>query len=169
MSGKSPISIKNINQVGIVVKDIDKTMEMYWTQFGIGPWRVFSLGPGMKDMTYHGKPCSFSLKVAVARFGELAIELLQPLSGPTPLKDYLEEHGEGVQHLGIFVDNLDESIKTMKTLGYDVIMSSKGLGTKGDGGSAYFNTEESVGTLLEFIEMPEEMQAPERIYPEPSD
>ena len=169
MSNKSNLNIKSINQVGIVVKDVDKTMKRYWTQFGIGPWRVFTLGPGMKDTTYHGKPCEFSLKVAVTRIGELAIELLQPLSGPTPLKDFLAEHGEGVQHFGIFVDNLEQATAEMSARGYETTMSAKGLGTQGDGGSAYFDTAADVGTVLELIEMPAEMQTPDRVYPEPSE
>lgn len=169
MTEKERFSLNTINQIGIVVKDLDKTMEAYWNQFGIGPWRVYHLGPGMKDMTYYGKPCSFSLKVGVTRIGNLAIELLQPLSGPTPLKDFLEKHGEGMQHVGIVVENLEKAIAEMKQQGYEVIMSARGLGTKGDGGSAYFNTGESLGTLVEFIEMPEEMQPPQRIYPEPKE
>lgn len=167
MTENRKLALHAINQIGIVVNDVDKTMETYWKQFGIGPWRIYHLGPGMKDMTYYGEPCSFSLKVAVARIGTLSIELLQPLSGPTPLKDFLEKHGEGMQHVGIVVDNLDEATEKMKHQGYRVIMSARGLGTKGDGGSAYFNTDQDLGTLVEFIEMPKEMQPPQTVYPNP--
>ena len=34
------IPINRIHQIGIVVKDIQKTMESYSSTFGIGPFRV---------------------------------------------------------------------------------------------------------------------------------
>ena len=40
-------------------------------------------------------------------------ELLQPLDGPddvrSPWKDFLEKHGEGVQHIGFYVDSTPEA------------------------------------------------------------
>ena len=38
----SPASfdVKGLEQVGIVVRDLQKSMENYWNNFGIGPWNV---------------------------------------------------------------------------------------------------------------------------------
>ena len=45
-----------VNQVGFVVRDLDKAMAAYW-RVGVGPWRVYTYGaPLVKDITYRGKP-----------------------------------------------------------------------------------------------------------------
>jgi hypothetical protein len=35
------IKIEELQQVGMVVRNVDKTMESMWNNFGIGPWKVF--------------------------------------------------------------------------------------------------------------------------------
>ncbi len=162
-------NIQAINQVGIVVRDVDKAVEYYWQKFGIGPWQIMTFGPGSKKLTYYGEPCSFVLRIALAQVGPLMLELLEPVSGPTPHQDFLEQHGEGVQHLGIFVERLDQAAEMMYKLGYKEISGAYGFGTKGDGAAAYFGTDDQLGTLLELIEMPAEMPPAEKIYPDPGE
>lgn len=167
MGTNGDLNIATINQIGIVVRDLEKAVERYWTEFGVGPWMIFPFGPGVKEMTYHGEPCAFEFKIAMAQVGPILIELLQPISGPTPHQDFLDRHGEGLQHLGVFVERLEPAAAEMERLGYRVISSAIGIGPEGDGGAAYFDTLDSLGTLLELIEMPRTMPPPERVYPAP--
>jgi methylmalonyl-CoA/ethylmalonyl-CoA epimerase len=46
-----------------------------------------------------------------------------------------------------------------------VIQSGRGYGRWGDGGYAYLDTEESLGMILELIEVPRERVPPEREFP----
>ncbi len=161
--------IQNISQIGIVVRDIDSTVERYWSELGIGPWYFFTFGPGITRTTYHGEPCSIALKIAMAQVGPIQMELLQPISGKTPHQDFLDRHGEGLQHLGVFVERFEPAAAEMKRLGYKEISGAYGIGPKGDGAAAYFDTLNSLGTLIELIEMPIEMPPPDRIYPAPID
>ena len=39
--------------------------------------------------------------------GDLQIELIQPLAGESPHKEFLETRGEGIQHIACAVDNVD--------------------------------------------------------------
>ncbi|MBI4772536.1 MAG: VOC family protein [Chloroflexi bacterium] len=167
MATNGTLNIATVNQIGIVVRDVNRAVERYWKDFGIGPWLIFTFGPGVKEMTYYGQPCSFAFTIAMAQVGPLFIELLQPLSGPTPHQDFLDKHGEGLQHLGVFVEKLAPAAAEMERLGYKAIASAIGIGPAGDGGAAYFDTLGSLGTLLELIEMPRNMPPPERIYPAP--
>ncbi|MCL5265780.1 MAG: VOC family protein [Chloroflexi bacterium] len=167
MGANGKLNIQAINQIGIVVRDVDKAVERYWNELGIGPWMIFTFGPGVKKTTYHGEPCSFALRIAMAQVGPLFIELLQPLSGPTPHQEFLDQHGEGVQHLGVFVQSFEQAAEEMRRLGYEEITAAHGIGPKGDGAAAYFDTQDSLGTLLELIEMPGEMPPPEKVYPAP--
>lgn len=162
------LNIQAINQVGIVVRDLDKAMERYWEEFGIGPWAVFSFGPGIKKTTYRGEPCSFELKIAMAQVGPLMLELLQPVSGTTPHQEFLDQHGEGLQHVGVFVERIDEAVEQVRQLGYQEISAAYGITSSGEGAGVYFDTLGALGTLLELIEMPSQMPPPERVYPTPS-
>ncbi|HEX2924626.1 MAG TPA: VOC family protein [Chloroflexota bacterium] len=162
------MKIQGVQQVGIVVKDVEKTAEAYWQQFGIGPWQILTFGPGIKKRTYHGEECAFSLRIAMAQVGPLIIELLQPLEGPSPHADFLAQHGEGVQHLGIFVESLAQATEQMQGLGYRDVTSAFGIGADGSGGATYFDTDRTIGTLLEIIEMPKELSSPiEKVIPNP--
>ena len=93
------INITKLEQVCIVVRDVDKSMESMWSTFGIGPWNVFVIHPGVLDeMTYHGKPAQFSFKIARTqnKVGGFEIELIEPLEGDSIYRDFLRDHGEGV-------------------------------------------------------------------------
>ncbi len=161
------LKLAAINQIGFVVKDLDKAMEAYWRHFGIGPWRIYTYGPPLvKDTTYRGQRQDFHMRIALADVGGLMIELIQHLDGDTVYKEFGERAGEGVQHLGIFVKNLKEAVAEAEAAGYKVIQSGRGYGAHGDGGFAYLDTEKELGTIYELIEIPSVRRPPERVYPE---
>lgn len=89
------------------------------------------------------------------------IELLQPVRGPSIYHEWLERHGEGLHHLGFWVDSLDETISVMRRRGFEVLQSGRGLGVHGDGGFAYFDTGGTHGVILEAIEPPSQPLEPE--------
>lgn len=37
-----PFLRNGIAQVGLVVQDLDRAIECYWKQFGIGPWHIYT-------------------------------------------------------------------------------------------------------------------------------
>lgn len=165
---KFPIS--KIDQVCIVVKDLDATVRRYWAELGIGPWRIYTYGPGvLKYMTLDGRPAEYRMRVALTTVGPLIYEIIQPLSDNTIYSRFLRERGEGLHHLGIIVDDLETAAPELERLGYRMIQSGGGHGKHGDGGFAYFGTEDGLATIIELITLPKERIAPEAVYPpEPS-
>lgn len=158
--------LRAINQVCLVVQDLERTMEAYWCHMGIGPWRVYTYGPPMvKDPTYRGEPEPYHMRIALAQVGDMVVELIQHLDGRTIYRDFTDRAGEGLHHIGIFVENLSEAVEQMRQAGFRVIQSGCGYGVHGDGGFAYLDTEEELGTVWELIEVPSERFPPERIYP----
>ena len=74
--------MKSISQVGIVVKDLQKAVENYWKNFGIGPWSIYTAAPpDLTDTFIRGEPASFSMKLAFTRAGSVMLEFIQPLEG----------------------------------------------------------------------------------------
>ncbi|MCX5733004.1 MAG: VOC family protein [candidate division NC10 bacterium] len=167
MLSRLPFQVTSVDQVGFVVRDIDRAMETYW-RVGIGPWRVYTYGaPLVKDLTYRGKPGNWRFRIALAGVGGFSLELIQPLSGENIYSDFLEKHGEGgIQHLGFVVQDMDRVVEEAQRSGYQVIQSGRGHGVHGDGKFAYLSTEDDLLTVYEVMELVSERRPPERVYPE---
>jgi methylmalonyl-CoA/ethylmalonyl-CoA epimerase len=161
------LKLHSINQIGMVVRDLDKSMEAYWRVFGVGPWRVYTFGPQTADkMTYRGKPANYHIRIGQASIGGISLELIQPLDGDTVHKDFLDEHGEGVQHLNFRLQGLDEAMEKMSSAGFELIQYSNGTGASLDGAHAYFDTAQELGIVFELSQPPSRWRA-EQWYPAP--
>jgi catechol 2,3-dioxygenase-like lactoylglutathione lyase family enzyme len=155
-----------VNELAFVVRDLDAAVRSYWEQFGVGPWHIYTYGtPLVKEMTYRGRQQDFRMRLALAWRGSLQLELVQSLEGPNVYEEFLARHGEGMHHVGIFVDDLEAEARKLEAAGYSLIQSGRGYGKLGDGAFAYFETERSLATILELIEVPRERIAPEAVYP----
>ncbi len=169
MANEPRLKLKGVQQIGIVVRDLDRAMEAYWRILGIGPWRVYSHGqPTVPVTTYRGRPESFHHRVALADVGGVQLELIQHLDGNTLYKEFLDRFGEGVQHLGVFVEDARATVREAEAAGFKVIQSGCGHGPHGDGAYFYLDTAEQLGVVYEVIQIREKAR-PERIYPEATD
>ena len=152
-------------QVGIVVRDLERALEAHTRLWGIRPWRIYTYGPDLlTGLTYRGEPGRFSMRLALA--GEdPQLELIEPLEGPSIYHEWLDRHGEGLHHVAILVDSLEETIATMAAAGYGLLQAGYGFGPDGDGGFAYFDTERDLSLIVEAIEDARRISEPERVYP----
>ena len=144
MAEKSPFT--NFGQVGIIVKDIEKA-EKNLRDIGIGPFGPLNAEPTVR-WEENGKPTQVKLKMRFAKIGPLEIELIEPIS-ECMQKEYLDNHGEGIQHYSFFVDDIDAVVKYMAKKGYKVVQRGW-RPTKG--GYAFFDTQEKCGFMLEIIQ-----------------
>ncbi|MFM8594734.1 MAG: VOC family protein [Chloroflexota bacterium] len=158
--------IGSIDQIAVVVRDLDLAMERYWTQHGIGPWDVYTYGPHrMPTMTYRGEERPYVMRLALAFVGSTMYELIEHVEGPSIYEEFLNDHGEGLHHFGYYVDDIDAAITAMQERGYSLLQSGRGFGLDGDGAYAYFDTAADLGCIVEAIEKPSAMPAPEYTYP----
>jgi catechol 2,3-dioxygenase-like lactoylglutathione lyase family enzyme len=119
------VKVAGINQVAIVVKDLHKTVENYWNILGIGPWDIYLWeAPLVYNRKYQGKPAWAREKIALAQVGAIQLELCQPVEGDSIYQDFLDEHGEGLQHMGFSVDNLDETVEALANQGFPNVQSA---------------------------------------------
>ena len=81
-----------------------------------------------------------------------AVRAGSALEGDTIYQKFIDQHGEGLQHLGVFAHDFDESLRKAEAAGYRVIQSGHGFGPDGDGSYAYLSTEEVSGTIFELID-----------------
>lgn len=146
-----------IVQVGILVKDIEETARKLEKLIGIGPFEIFE--PDYRDLTVHGKPGKFKMRVGLAKAGPIQIELMQPLYGETIYDEYASRKGYGLHHLAIRADDMEQSMERMEANGFKVIQSGNRPGVKW----AYLDTEEQTGIIFELIE--KEQPPPPRLAP----
>jgi methylmalonyl-CoA/ethylmalonyl-CoA epimerase len=153
--------MKDMVQICVVVKDLDKAMQRYSSVFGIKDFVVYKVDtdnvPGITD---RGQPTkSYAVQVGMARLAGAIIELLEPLRGETMYQDFLDQHGEGVHHVGLVVDDYDEALKGLTGQGFGVTVDGPIVGESRKGRFTYFDTQEELGTTFELLDFPEELLA----------
>ncbi len=83
--------------------------------------------------------------------------------------DFVEEHGYGVHHFGLLVEDMEAAIAQAEARGLVMTQDGAGFGADGDGHYAYLDTEDKIGVTIELIERPEGRMPPEKVYPPAED
>ncbi|MDD5082554.1 MAG: VOC family protein [Dehalococcoidales bacterium] len=131
-------------QIGVVVRDLERAIK-YYESLGIGPFKTTSVSGWYREM--RGKPApDIENRVAVARLGPVDFELVQPVSGHSIQQEFLDKHGEGINHLGFRVDDLDNEIAEMEKKGFKGIYSTRGA--KGDPIRGIYLATDTIGGIL---------------------
>lgn len=61
------------------------------------------------------------VKVAILRLEDTRIELMEPTADDSPIKKFLVDRGEGIHHIAITADNIEEDVKRAATNGIKMI------------------------------------------------
>ena len=79
---ENPGGIASVDQVAVVVRDLDGTMERYTNELGIGPWAVYTFSPDwIQGMTFRGKEQGYTMRLlALAQLGPVMYELIESRS-----------------------------------------------------------------------------------------
>ncbi len=152
-------------QVCIVTHDHKKCMEGF-VRLGIGPWRVFTFDSAvLRHATYNGEKVDHSSRICLARHGSTLWEIIEPLEGPSIYRDFLEQHGEGVQHVAVAAEGMDfdQQVAEFGRRGFPVTQSGE---VAGGARYAYFDTEGATHTTFEIIQFGGAIE-PEAWYPAP--
>jgi len=112
--------LETVDHIGIVVKNCEKVIETWERMFGIGPW-TFTTNTGTDA---EGNP--IEAKLAFAYMGDLELELIEIVKGKILHSEFLEEHGEGLHHLGFFVDDVDGEAANRVAEGAKIIIQNPG-------------------------------------------
>ena len=77
------------------------------------------------DRKYRGQTVWAREKIALAQVGDVQLELVQPVEGPSIYQDWLDEHGEGLHHMNFLVDDVDETVTMLTQQGFPSIQSGR--------------------------------------------
>lgn len=146
------LGLSRIGQVGIVVKDIARSMEYFSGLYNVGPWYRTKLAE--EEMCYKGKKIDLKLDIVIAFTGKVEIELIQVISGEENIySEILKKQGGGVHHLGFLVSGFDRKLEAVKEMGvkplqWGTLRTAGGAVTR----FAYLDTIDTCGVITEFIE-----------------
>ena len=146
---KKGLGTNVICQVGLVVRDIQRTAKIYADVFGVDVPNIIVTDPEEVAHTkFRGKPTQARAKLAFFRMGNVSLELIEPVGEPSTWKEFLDEHGEGVHHIAFQVEGMDDVLGYLA--GKDIPLVQRGDYTGGR--YAYVDSEKSLGVILELLE-----------------
>jgi 4-hydroxyphenylpyruvate dioxygenase-like putative hemolysin len=148
---QTKLSLPQVSQIGVVVRDLHRAVQYYSDIFGLGPFTVYEFEPDKQWFMEELSPCKAIQ--AKAMWGNIELELVQPIEGRSLFREFLSSHGEGLQHLGFNVRNYEEVFERMKKSGFTPLMRVESY-SKTYGGNfkaCTFDTRDIGGVLFEII------------------
>lgn len=145
-----------LTQMAWVVEDVEKAKTFFQQMLGVS--RFSPTGTTRLeeyDGTYYGEPSHAENLVAMAYSGETFIELIQPISGKSIFKDYIDKNPTGgLQHMAYStpIVNLDNVISAFENKGFTVISSFDTPIAK----IVFFDTRKEIGVFTEIMGITEE-------------
>lgn len=131
-----------LSHVGIAVGSLDDAVARYTVITGRSPVMITEVA---------------DQKVKVAMFssgGEHAggrIELVAATSEDSPIAKYIEKRGEGLHHICMYVDDIEERLFELKKAGYRLIDEKPRIGAEGNR-IAFVHPSAGGGVLIELEE-----------------
>ena len=134
--------------VGLVVGDMDKTVE-YYRSLGIGAEiGQERIGDNKsREVKRYGKVADTEEKVRIRniQIGPLSLLLNQPVEGKTHQQDFLDKNGgDGINHVAFYVDDLESERAKLVAKGIQIMFEVEG--------NCYFDTRESGNVVLQLLQ-----------------
>ena len=141
-----------VTHLGLVIRKAAHVSE-YWHKLGFPEMSLANASP-REDGRYRGKPLLLPFVVGWQNYSHPTYEwIIAPHDPPNCYDDFLSAHGEGVQHMGLPVDNLDGALERYAKLGWSPEQSGAWgeVGKPNSGRYAYMDTA-VLGVSLELIQ-----------------
>lgn len=130
--------VLRVDHIGIAVKDLDAAKKFYTDILG---------------MTTQGEEVIEQQKVKVCFIpsGDSEVELLESTTPDGPIAKFIEKKGEGIQHVALRVDSIENALKDLKAKGIRLIDEVPRYGA-GGASIAFVHPKATGGILLELSE-----------------
>ena len=153
---------KNLVQVGMVVSDLCKSMQSYVFYYGFGPMYVLEFNhSNVSDMYLYGKRQNYSMNLGICPIGDVRFELIEPIS-KSIYSDYINQYGQDIiHHLKMGVENYWEALEYLESIGIKIIQSGHQLGDRGKNMYTYLETRDSLGFIIEVVNVEKDFIKPE--------
>lgn len=130
--------IKKVDHIGIAVKSIEKALPFYTDVLNLPLI-------GIEEVDTQ------KVRVAFLKAGSTKLELLEPTSEESAIAKFIEKRGEGIHHVALGVDSIEERIREMKEQGIRMIDEQSRPGA-GGANIAFMHPKSTSGVLFELCE-----------------
>jgi methylmalonyl-CoA/ethylmalonyl-CoA epimerase len=131
------VNILKVDHIGIAVKSLAESSKLY-ELLGIK-------STGTEEVAEQ------KVKVAFFPVGDSEVELLESTAPDGPIARHIEKNGEGIQHIALRVDDLEEALAELKAKGVRLIDEKPRYGA-GGARIAFVHPKSTGGILLELSE-----------------
>lgn len=147
--GNGILGTNTVVQVGIVVKDIEKTGRKYAEFLGMDLPALKVTATVDKTMAeFKGRPMSGRTKQMIFRLENIEIELLEPDEGESTWREFLDSSGEGVHHIAFRIKDMKEKAGLLEKDGIALVQKGEYIG----GRYAYMDSIQDLKVMIELLE-----------------
>ena len=149
MTQQNGIGTNLVCQIGLVVRNIEKSVAAYCDVLGLPkPDIITTAGRDEAQTVYRGQPTDARAKLAFFDMGQVQIELIEPDGQPSTWQEVLDEKGEGVHHIAFHIKGTDNVVAYLEGKGAELVQQGKYTG----GMYSYVDTTPQLGVILELLE-----------------
>jgi len=128
----------NIDHIGIAVKSLVEAVKVYEDALGL-------------KVSGYDQVDDQGVRVAMLNIGESRIELLEPTGPDSPIEKFMTKRGEGIHHIAVRVDNIEQALERLKSQGVRLVDSVPRRGVHNTR-TAFIHPSSTHGVLLELVE-----------------
>ena len=132
--------IRKVDHIGIAVRNLEEAIKI-WESLGLKVEEIEEVADQ-------------KVRTAIFHAGETRIELLEGMTEDSPVSKFVEKRGEGIHHIALGVDNIEEHLQKLKENGFRLIDETPRIGV-GGAQIAFVHPKSVGGVLLELCEREE--------------
>jgi len=132
--------VRRIDHIGIVVKDLKKSLLPYQKLLGLEVEESEELE--LEGVVY---------RIAMLPVGDVNLELVETSATHGLAAEFLRKHGEGIHHIAVEVEDLEKTFHELRSRGTEFVWDEVKTGNKGSK-VAYFKAKEFNGVYIELLQ-----------------
>jgi methylmalonyl-CoA/ethylmalonyl-CoA epimerase len=134
------VTVLRVDHTAIAVRDLDEAIDRYERLYGIA-------------VTERVRVVDQNVEVAFLTRDGTSIELVSPLEGTSGVAGFLAKRGEGLHHIGLAVDDIQQELDRLARQGVELIDRAPRPGVHGR--IAFCHPRGTGGVLVELVETDE--------------
>ena len=132
--------VHRIDHIGIAVKSVDQAKHLFGEVLGL-------------KFKSEESEDEYQVKLASFQAGDIEIELVEGTGESSPISRFIEKKGEGIHHICFQVDDIQQALQNLETMGIELIDRKPRLIRHGRK-VAFLNPQSTHGILIELVELP---------------
>ena len=131
------MTIRRVDHIAVVVENLDAALATYRDALGMTVSRIETIPEQ-------------DVKIGFLPSGDSEIELLEPINPESGIARYLAKRGEGLHHVCLEVDDIQQTLADLKARGVQLIRDTPQQGAHGK--VAFIHPKGASGVLIELLE-----------------